>query len=186
MRGKWVSRVRIARIPTAVLFFCCHKCHTRREKVKKKMEKSSKRKGRKKCFSLLRYADVEWLNSLSVKIYFRRGCNILGNRYIGNNLWHLWQQKCKNSCNTRILARVRVGISLLFYTSWRADDVCSISVAQLSLFLHQRVHQKQPVVWGKVTCCFIESDVLFYRKWRVVLLKVTCCFIESDVLFYRK
>ena len=61
-------------------------------------------------------------------------------------LWHLWQQKCKNSCDARIRARVRVGISLLFYTSWRADDVCSISVAQLSLFLLLRVPQKQPVV----------------------------------------
>ena len=167
-------------------FFCCHKCHTRREKVKKKMEKPSKRKGRKKCFSLLWYADFEWSNRLSVKIYSRCECNVLEHRSIGGVLWHLWQQKDKNSCDARICARVRVGISLLFYTSWRADDVCSISVAQLSLFLLQRVPQKQPVVLWKVTCCFIESDVLFYRKWRVVLWKTTCCFIESDVLFYRK
>ena len=150
------------------------------------MEKPSKRKGRKKCFSLLWYADFEWLNRLSVKIYSRCECNVLEHRSIGGVLWHLWQQKDKNSCDARICARVRVGISLLFYTSWRADDVCSISVAQLSLFLLQRVPQKQPVVLWKVTCCFIESDVLFYRKWRVVLWKTTCCFIESDVLFYRK
>ena len=39
---------------------------------------------------------------------------------------------------------------------------------------------------SKTTRRFVESDVLFYRKWRVVLWKTTCCFIESDVLFYRK
>ena len=135
-------------------FFCCHKCHTRREKVKKKMEKSSKRKGRKKCFSLLRYADVEWLNSLSVKIYFRRGCNILGNRYIGNNLWHLWQQKCKNSCNTRILARLRVGILLLF----TLRDV--------------RMMCAQFLLLSWVCFCIsgcIRNNPSFGVKWRVVL-----------------
>ncbi len=136
------------------------------------MEKPSKRKGRKKCFSLLRYADVEWLNRLSVKICSKCGRNVLEHRSIGNVLWHLWQQKDKNSCNARIHARVRVGISLLFYTSWRADDVCSISVAQLSLFLHQRVHQKQPVVLWKITCCFIENNVLFCAKWAVVFSHV--------------
>ena len=43
----------LARILTAISFFCCHKCHTRREKVEKKMEEISKRKGRKVCFSLV-------------------------------------------------------------------------------------------------------------------------------------
>ena len=30
----------------------------------------------------------------------------------------------------------------------------------------------------------MESDVSFYRKQRVVLWKVTCCFVENNVLFW--
>ena len=29
------SRVRVARLSTAMLFFCCHKCHTGKEKERK-------------------------------------------------------------------------------------------------------------------------------------------------------
>ena len=36
---------------------------------------------------------------------------------------------------------------------------------------------------SKTTRRFIESDVLFYRKWRVVLWKTTCCFVESEPSF---
>ena len=135
------------------------------------MEKTCKRKGRKKCFSLLWYADFEWLNRLSVKIYSKCGRNILENRYIGNNLWHLWQQKCKNSCDARIRARVRVGILLLF----TLRDV-RMMCAQFLL-----------LSWVCFCCSgCIKNNPSFYRKWRVVLWKTTCCFIESDVLFCAK
>ena len=76
----------LARILTAISFFCCHKCHTRREKVEKKMKKSRKRKGQKMCFSLLRYADFEWLSRLFVKICLRSGYNVLEHKKIGSNL----------------------------------------------------------------------------------------------------
>ena len=160
-------------------FFCCHKCHTRREKVKKKMEKPSKRKGRKKCFSLLWYADFEWSNRLSVKICPRCDRNVLEHRSIGNVLWHLWQQKDKNSCDARIWARVRVGISLLFLhfvtCGWCVlNFCCSVEFVFASASASETTRR------------FVENNVLFYRKWRVVLWKTTCCFIENNVLFCAK
>ena len=33
-----LSRTRSARIPTAMLFFCCHKCHTRTKIVEKRLK----------------------------------------------------------------------------------------------------------------------------------------------------
>ena len=50
------------------------------------MKKSRKRKGQKMCFSLLRYADFEWLNRLSVKIYSKDSRNVLQHREIQSNL----------------------------------------------------------------------------------------------------
>ena len=35
----------------------------------------------------------------------------------------------------------------------------------------------------KMTCCFLQSDVLFCIKRRVVFFKVTCRFHQNDVLF---
>ena len=34
VKSDWISRARVrTRIPTAMLFFCCHKCHTRGKKL---------------------------------------------------------------------------------------------------------------------------------------------------------
>ena len=38
----------------------------------------------------------------------------------------------------------------------------------------------------KMTCCFLQSDVLFSSKRRVVFIKTTCCFHQNDVLFSLK
>ena len=45
-----LSRTRSARIPTAMLFFCCHKCHTRTKIVEKKAEKFTGESDEKRVF----------------------------------------------------------------------------------------------------------------------------------------
>ena len=41
--GKTLTRVRVARLPTAKLFFCCHKCHSPRKNGQIIAENSVKR-----------------------------------------------------------------------------------------------------------------------------------------------
>ena len=147
------------------------------------MEKPSKRKGRKKCFSLLRYADVEWLNRLSVKICSRRGCNILENRYIGNNLWHLWQQKCKNSCDVRVRVRARDGCYRYFYNS---DSLFSIFVSRMGVFALPTFHWKPYVVFTKTTRRFPQNNTSFSLKQHVVFTKTTRRFHQNHTSFLLK
>ena len=49
-RKEFLARTRSARLPTAMLFFCCHKCHTRNEKGREKNEKSEKNEEMKSLF----------------------------------------------------------------------------------------------------------------------------------------
>ena len=135
-------------------FFCCHKCHTRREKVKKKMEKPSKRKGRKKCFSLLWYADFEWSNRLSVKIYSRCECNVLEHRSIGVSCDTCDSKKTKTPV-MRVYARAWEWVFHYFFTLRDVRMMC----AQFLL-----------LSWVCFCCSgCLKNNPSFCGKWRVVL-----------------
>ena len=49
---EFLARTRSARLPTAMLFFCCHKCHTRDEMVTKKWGQIDKSGGRVSVFCI--------------------------------------------------------------------------------------------------------------------------------------
>ena len=81
-------------------------------------------------------------------------------------------------------ARTRTREEMDYRSFHNSHSLCSMR--DFLEFIFTSRGGKWPVVLWKVTCRFMESDVLFYRKWRIVLWKVMCCFIENDVLFYGK
>ena len=120
-------------------------------------------------------------------------------------LWHLWQQKCKNSCEACAYARVRRRIFRKVCTlkkqNWERGENDWVAVSNewqnLLAAMQDSVKKttccsyksdvsfcwKQRVVLLKTTCRFVENNVSFCWKQRVVLLKTTCCFVEYNVLF---
>ena len=98
-------------------------------------------------------------------------------------LWHLWQQKCKNSCEACAYARVRRRIFRKVCTlkkqNWERgeNDWVAVSNEWQNLLAAMQDSVK------KTTCCSYKSDVSFCWKQRVVLLKTTCRFTENNVLF---
>ena len=98
------------------------------------------------------------------------------------NLWHLWQQKSKNSCEACAYARVRRRVFRKVYTlkkqNWergKNDWVAVSNEWQNLLAAMQDSVKKRRVVLLKTTCRFAENNVSFCWKQRVVLLKTTCC-----------
>ena len=84
-------------------------------------------------------------------------------------VWHLWQQKCKNSCSACVRVRARGSDYRYFYTSknsvfdgWFVD-----------CFLPPNIHWKQAVVFHKTTRCFHQNDTLFFIKRYVVFIKTS-------------
>ena len=82
-------------------------------------------------------------------------------------MWHLWQQKSKNSCSVRM--RVR---------AYRED---------IGIFTFQCLGFWFAFRYGYFCLrMFIDNDPSFCWKWPVVLLKVTCRFLENKHLLFRK
>ena len=84
-------------------------------------------------------------------------------------LWHLWQQKGKNSCDACVRVRAKGSDYRYFYTSknsvfdgWFVD-----------CFLPPNIHWKQAVVFHKTTRCFHQNDTLFFIKRYVVFIKTS-------------
>ena len=79
-------------------------------------------------------------------------------------LWHLWQQKHKNSCSVRTHARVREG---------------------LHVFLHFNfpLHHHLLAPTRKTTRQFTKNDTSFYRKRHVVLWKTIRRFMKNKPSF---
>ena len=81
-------------------------------------------------------------------------------------LWHLWQQKDKNSCTVRVRARAREGDYRYFHTP---DLGMLISDSLFCLFPLLNVDWKQHVVLWKVSRRFMENNTSFCVKQAVVL-----------------
>ena len=84
-------------------------------------------------------------------------------------LWHLWQQKHKNSCIVRVYARVREEDYTYFYNL----VFPFFSISSHPLENHPSVYKKQAVVLWKMTRRFMENKPSFYEKRHVVLDKTT-------------
>ena len=143
-----LSHVRAyARLPTAMLIFCCHKCHTRENlegKIKQFLEGGREIKmtfdSRYRCVFRL------WTLCLLKSVGNRR--RVLVYSALQIVLWHLWQQKCKNSCDVRVRVRAREGCNRCFHNS---NAMFPISVSRIGVFALSTFHWKQHVVFLKTT-----------------------------------
>lgn len=95
-------------------------------------------------------------------------------------LWHLWQQKDKNSCTVRVRARAREGDYRYFHTP---DLGMLISASLFCLFPLLNVHWKQHVVLWKVSRHFMKNNTSFCRKQAVVLWKYYALSNRQNRLF---
>ena len=86
------------------------------------------------------------------------------------SLWHLWQQKDKNSCTVRTRERGRIYI--FSQSQFGAVDF-RFTVLSISTF----------ECWLKTTRCFVKSEPSFYEKQHVILWKTTRHFVENKPSF---
>ena len=142
------SRTRVrARLPTAMLIFCCHKCHTRENLEGKPEQILEGRRERETTFdSRYRCVFRLWTLCLLKSVENRR--RVLVYSALQIVLWHLWQQKCKNSCDVRVRVRAREGCYRCFHNS---NAMFPISVSRIGVFALSTFHWKQHVVFTKTT-----------------------------------
>ena len=103
-----------------------------------------------------------------VKIHNRSTHNKLKYRTLSVIVWHLWQQKDKNSCNARVRVRTREGVISVILRF----KILAYGLRVALRFLHIR------------TCT--KNNTSFWWKQHVVLVKTTRHFEENDTSFWRK
>ena len=118
----------------------------------------------------------------SVKLHIRKTHNKLEYRTLSITVWHLWQQKDKNSCNARVRVRAREGRIGVFTIQNLGLWIVFRAVASL----HQNVHRKQHVVLMKTTRRFDENNTSLWRKQHVTLKKTTRRFDKNNTSFWWK
>ena len=155
-----VTRVR-ARLPTARLFFCCHKCHTRSKFEWKNLLFFRQWRRETKPFSGSYSVYVRHLNHAFVKTRPNKYCIKLKYSGLPHSLWHLWQQKCKNSWQERARTRARKGIYRYFHNS-NVPFPISISGRRISRLLP--LYWKQHVIFNKTTRRFQQNNTSFPTK----------------------
>lgn len=167
-----IPRARIcARLPTAILFFCCHKCHIQRKSWWKNIHFWGLLKWKNRPMSLSSPAYFLHLKHPFVKIHKRGSHNKLKYKTLSITAWHLWQQKEKNSCNAHVRVREtekKEGGYKYFYISksWLMD-----CVSLWCFFTSERAQ--------KTTRHFMKNKHSFYRKQHVVLWKQSIALYKS-------
>ena len=171
-----VSRTRArARLPTAMLIFCCHKCHTRENLEGKPEQILEGRRERETTFdSRYRCVFRLWTLCLLKSVENRR--RVLVYSALQIVLWHLWQQKCKNSCDVRVRVRAREGCYRCFHNS---NAMFPISVSRIGVFALSTFHWKQHVVFTKTTRRFPQNNTSFLLKQHVIWRERKTCFVEN-------
>ena len=113
-----------------------------------------------------------------------RGCRQwVENQWNTTFLWHLWQQKSKNSCDACVRVRARGWFYGYFYNSISPFFNLHFSVSFIPTLLRSK---KRAVTSHKTTRCFSQNDTLFLPKRHVVSPKTTRCFSQNDPLFLLK
>ena len=182
--GEGFSRVRIARIPTAISFFCCHKCHTRGRNRVKKEGRNSKMKRRITCFSWGRTCILRGKTGGLLKNVRRlvvKSCCLGGYKYICDTC----DSKNAKTPVVRICAHVWEWVIIDFFTfrdvwmmcaqflllSWVGfcSSVCVKKNNPSFCVKWTVVFQKQPVVLCKVSRRFPKNNPSFYAKCLIVL-----------------
>ena len=106
-------------------------------------------------------------------------------------LWHLWQQKSKNSCDARVRVRVREGDCRYFHISKNSffDEWFIEPFFRIRTFVEKNssLFIKRPIIFGKTTCHFSQNDLLLFtkrpvafQKWAVTFHKTTCRLKQND------
>ena len=166
-----------------MLFFCCHKCH-RQCKFGWKNELFSRQRGReKKPFSVSSSLNVLLLNHAFVKTYLNKNCIKLKYNGLLHPLWHLWQQKCKNSWQERARTRARKGVYRYFHNS-NVPFPISISERRISRLLP--LYWKRHVSFNKTTRRYQQNNTSFPTKQHVVSNETTQCFRQNKPWVVRK
>ena len=172
-----VSRTRVcARLPTAMLIFCCHKCHTRGNFEGKIKQFLGGGRGIKMTFdSRYRCVFRLWILCLLRYVEKKHRRNLIYS-VLQIVLWHLWQQKCKNSCDVRVRVRAREGCYRCFHNS---NAMFPISVSRIGVFTFPTFHWKQHVVFIKTTRRFPQNNTSFLLKQHVIWRERKTCFVEN-------
>ena len=176
--GEGFSRVRNTRIPTAISFFCCHKCHTKgRNRVKKGGQKQQNEE-KNYVFFVGKNVYFEGQNWWIVKKYPNVSGKILLFSRLQICLWHLWQQKCKTPI-LRICAHAWEWGIIDFFTFRDVWMMCA------QFLLLSWVGFCSSVCVKKTTRRFVQSEPSFSQKQPVGLCKVSHCFIMKGRLVVR-
>ena len=117
-----------------------------------------------------------------LKTHKRNTHNKLEYNVLSIIVWHLWQQKEKNSCNARVRVRAREGCIGVF----TVQNLGLWIVFRAEVSSHQNVHKKQHVVLMKTTRRFGKNNTSFWRKQAVVLVKTSHRFIQKSPLMETK
>ena len=166
---------RSARLPTAMLIFCCHKYHTREENGKEKRWFFGKKKEQKACFSVLFHRFFGGKNA-EMLTHTKTNHNPLYYRGLRSNVWHLWQQKHKNSCTyARMRERERRRLQVFSHNSTPRFSYLDFGHLFCLLWL-QIVLWKDTRRLQKMMACFQQNNVSFSIKQRVVFYKTTAHF----------
>ena len=100
----------------------------------------------------------------------------LENQWNTTFLWHLWQQKSKNSCDACVRVRARGWFYRYFYNWISPFFNLHFSVSFIPPPLRSK---KRAVTSHKTTRCFSQNDTLFSLKQHVVFPKTSRRFIST-------
>ena len=123
------------------------------------------------------------LNHAFVKTRSNKHCIKLKHSRLLHPLWHLWQQKCKNSWQERARTRARKGDYRYFHNS-NVPFPISISERGISRLLN--LYWKQHVSFNKTTRRSQQNNTSFSTKQHVVFNKTTRCFRQNNTSFSTK
>ena len=173
-----------------MLFFCCHKCHTRTKIVEKKSEKFTGESDEKRVFPccVLRVSR-NWIDEI-LNYVFRipaEGCN----RVFYEKMCDTCDSKNnKTPCNARVRVsarRVIIGIfTILKSLSLVLGSLCSVAPSEGGIKKNSLFLWKQAVVFMKTSRRFCENKPLFLWKPAVVFVKTSRRFCENEPSFLWK
>ena len=166
--GERFSRVRASRtFPTAVLFFCCHKCHTWGKKERKREEEFCKTEGWNTRFSM----SFPLVYAYSIRLFVKT----LQDECVNSSYLVCYKDEC-DTCDSK---------------NDKTPVMCACAYARRQViivilqFIFLQISNLFPtVVLWKVTRRFMKSDTLFYEKRHVVLWEMTRRFTKKMLVLF--
>ena len=171
-----------ARVPTAMLFFCCHKCHIKGEIDAKTVVFWGEMTKQNRTFSsFVHRIWVTWMSDLLK--YALSWCSIL----ITSTL-----RKCCDTCDSK---KAKTPVLRAYACAWEEivfTNLTLMNTLHLVCAMYWKFSKKKPLFYStfyQVAQKVASSQSILHKEvfiQHVVLKKTTCCFIENDVLFCGK